>query len=86
MRLKLPQFLVALLMVGALILGGCSGQQGVSKASDPASTATLQATETSSKTTTEATSVSETKSESIPGMKDLPRLEGTATVVSGHFE
>ncbi|MCM0590431.1 MAG: peptidylprolyl isomerase [Gloeotrichia echinulata DEX184] len=81
MRLKLPQFLVALLMVAALVLGGCSAQQGVSKASSPTSTATSTATETSSKTTTEATSVSQTNSESIPGMKDLPRLEGTATVV-----
>ncbi|AFY35338.1 peptidylprolyl isomerase [Calothrix sp. PCC 7507] len=81
MRLKLSQFLVALLIVGGLMLGGCSTPQDASKASSPTSTATSTATETSSKTTTEATSVSETTSESIPGMKDLPRLEGKATVV-----
>jgi peptidyl-prolyl cis-trans isomerase B (cyclophilin B) len=81
MRLKLSQFLVALLIVCGLMLGGCSTPQDASKASSPTSTATSTAPETSSKTTTEATSVSETTSESIPGMKDLPRLEGKATVV-----
>jgi peptidyl-prolyl cis-trans isomerase B (cyclophilin B) len=81
MRLKFPQFLVALVIVGALALGGCSTQQDNSQASSPTSTATSTATETSSRTTTEATSVSETTSESIPGMKNLPRLEGKATVV-----
>ncbi|MDZ7956309.1 MAG: peptidylprolyl isomerase [Aulosira sp. DedQUE10] len=81
MRLKFPQFLVALLIVSTLILGGCSTQQDASKASSPTSTATSTTTETSSKTSTEATSVSETTSESIPGMNDLPRLEGKATVV-----
>jgi len=81
MRLKFPQFLVALLIVGTLMLGGCSTKQDASKASPPSSTATSVATETSSKTSTEATSVSETTSESIPGMNDLPRLEGKATVV-----
>ncbi|BAY33348.1 peptidyl-prolyl cis-trans isomerase cyclophilin type peptidyl-prolyl cis-trans isomerase [Nostoc carneum NIES-2107] len=80
MRLKFPQFLVALLIVGTLILGGCSTQQNASNASST-STATSTATETSSKTSTEATSVSQTTSESIPGMNDLPRLEGKATVV-----
>jgi len=81
MRLKLSQFLVALLIVCGLMLGGCSTKQDASKASSPTSTATSTAAETSSKTTTEATSVSETTSESIPGIKDLPRLEGKATVV-----
>ncbi|WP_017653052.1 peptidylprolyl isomerase [Fortiea contorta] len=81
MRLKFPQFLVALLIVGALMLGGCSTPKDTSSASSPTSTATSTATQTSSTTTTEATTVSETTSESIPGMKDLPRLEGKATVV-----
>ncbi|BAY13224.1 peptidylprolyl isomerase [Calothrix sp. NIES-2098] len=81
MRLKFSQFLVALVIVGALALGGCSTQQDASNASSPTSTATSTATETSSRSTTEATSVSETTNESIPGMKDLPRLEGKATVV-----
>ncbi|AFZ26619.1 peptidyl-prolyl cis-trans isomerase (rotamase) - cyclophilin family [Cylindrospermum stagnale PCC 7417] len=81
MQLKFPQFLVALVIVGALMLGGCSTQKDASRASSPTATATSKATETSSKTTAETTSVSETTSESIPGMKDLPRLEGKATVV-----
>jgi peptidyl-prolyl cis-trans isomerase B (cyclophilin B) len=81
MRLKFPQFLVALVIVGALVLGGCTTQQDGSQGSVPTSTATSTATETSGKTTTEATSVSDTTSESIPGMKNLPRLEGQATVV-----
>lgn len=80
MRLKFPQFLVALVIIGALALGGCSTQQAVSPSS-PAATASSTATETSGSTSTEATSVSQTTSESIPGMKDLPRLEGQATVV-----
>ncbi len=80
MRLKISQFLLAFLIIGALILGGCSTQQ-VTSTSSPTSTATSPATEGSTKTTTEATSVSETTSESIPGMTDLPRLEGNATVV-----
>ncbi|GAX42632.1 peptidyl-prolyl cis-trans isomerase cyclophilin type peptidyl-prolyl cis-trans isomerase [Tolypothrix sp. NIES-4075] len=82
MRLKIPQFLLALVIVGGLMLGGCSGQQAASNNASPSSTATSAATEASTKTTTEASSVSpNTNSESIPGMKDLPRLEGKATVV-----
>ncbi|MBW4606306.1 MAG: peptidylprolyl isomerase [Hassallia sp. WJT32-NPBG1] len=82
MRLKIPQFLLALVIVGGLMLGGCSGQQAASNTASPSSTATSAATEASTKTTTEASSVSQnTNSESIPGMKDLPRLEGKATVV-----
>ncbi|MCC5641282.1 peptidylprolyl isomerase [Nostoc sp. CHAB 5844] len=77
MRLILTKFLVTFLMVAALMLGGCSTQQVSSNASSPTSTAT----QTSTTTTTEATSVSETTSESIPGMNNLPRLEGKATVV-----
>lgn len=79
MRLKFSQFLMLLLMIGGLTLGGCSTENVVSNTS-PASTATSKATEASSKSTVEAT-ISETSSESIPGMKDLPRLEGKATVV-----
>ncbi|MBW4556909.1 MAG: peptidylprolyl isomerase [Trichormus sp. ATA11-4-KO1] len=77
MRLKVSQFLVAFLMVGALMLGGCTPQEVTSNASSPTSTAG----EANTTTNTEATSVSETTSESVPGMKDLPRLEGKATVV-----
>ncbi|MBK1990353.1 peptidylprolyl isomerase [Sphaerospermopsis aphanizomenoides BCCUSP55] len=80
MRLKFPQFLVVLLMIGGLMLGGCSTEKVASNTS-PTSTATSKTTEASSKSTAEATTVSETSSESIPGMKNLPRLEGKATVV-----
>jgi peptidyl-prolyl cis-trans isomerase B (cyclophilin B) len=73
MRLRFSQFLFALLIVSALILGGCSTKQATTNSS--------QATETITKTTTEAAAVSDNTSESIPGMKDLPRLEGKATVV-----
>ncbi|AFY43068.1 peptidylprolyl isomerase [Nostoc sp. PCC 7107] len=77
MRLKVTKFLVTFLMVAALMLGGCSTQQVGSNSSSPAT-----ASQTSTTTTTaEATSVSETTSESIPGMNNLPRLEGKATVV-----
>ncbi|MEA5554347.1 peptidylprolyl isomerase [Anabaena cylindrica UHCC 0172] len=80
MRLKFSQFLVALLMIGGLMLGGCSAEKVASNTS-PTSTSTSNTIEESSKSTAEATTVSETSSESIPGMKDLPRLEGKATVV-----
>jgi peptidyl-prolyl cis-trans isomerase B (cyclophilin B) len=77
MRFNFSRFLVAFLIVGALMVGGCSGQSA-SNAVPPTSTAT----EASAKTTAEATSAPETtNTESIPGMKDLPRLEGKATVV-----
>jgi len=64
MRLKVSQFLVAFLIVSALMLGGCSTQNV-----------------TSNSAVAETQSVSETISKNIPGMKNLPRLEGKATVV-----
>lgn len=73
MRLKISQFLFVFLIVGALTLGGCSGQDVTSDPTAP--------TETAGDTNTTTTSVSETINESVPGMKDLPRLEGNATVV-----
>ncbi|MEH2402480.1 peptidylprolyl isomerase [Nostoc sp.] len=81
MRLKISQFLLSLVIIGALMLGGCSTQQVASNTSSPSSTATSATSQASTKTTTEATSVSQTISESIPGITDLPRLEGKATVV-----
>ncbi len=80
MRLKISQFLLSLVIISALMLGGCSTEQVASNTSSPSSTAT-STTEAGTKTTTEATSVSQTSSESIPGLTDLPRLEGKATVV-----
>lgn len=76
MRLKVSQYFVALLIVGALMLGGCSTQQANSSASPTSAT-----TETTTTTATEATPISDNTNESVPGMKDLPRLEGKATVV-----
>ncbi|MBG1262709.1 peptidylprolyl isomerase [Nostoc commune] len=81
MRLKISQFLFSLVIISALMLGGCSTQQVASNTSSPTSTATSTTSEASTKTTNEATSVSQTNSESIPGLADLPRLEGKATVV-----
>ncbi|MEH2129311.1 MAG: peptidylprolyl isomerase [Nostoc sp.] len=81
MQLKISQFLLSLVLISALMLGGCSTQQAASNTSSPTSTATSTTSEASSKTTTEATSVSQTSSESIPGITDLPRLDGKATVV-----
>ncbi|MBD2776373.1 peptidylprolyl isomerase [Iningainema tapete] len=76
MRLR---FLLVCLIVGALILGGCStGQITSTSPTTAGSEAGITAT---TATTTEATSVSQSTTESIPGMKDLPRLEGKATVV-----
>lgn len=85
MRLKIQKFLLTLIVVGGLILSGCSTPQVISTTASPTSTATEASTKTTISTTTEAatqtTSVSENSSENIPGMNDLPRLEGKATVV-----
>lgn len=84
MRLKIHRYLIALVLVGGLILGGCSTPQANSTTGSPTSTATEASNQTTTVTTTEAvnqtTSVSQNSSESIPGMNDLPRLEGKATV------
>lgn len=66
MPLKFPQFFLAWLIIFALTLGGCT-ENIVSYDRSPNSTASSE--------------TSKTISESIPGMKDLPRLEGKATVV-----
>jgi peptidyl-prolyl cis-trans isomerase B (cyclophilin B) len=70
MQLKVSNFLVAFLIVGALTLGGCSTKDVTSNSAG---------TETNTGNTT--STVSEIISENIPGMKNLPRLEGKATVV-----
>ncbi len=82
MRFKLPQFLVAMVMVGALMLTGCTTKLDRSQASISTATETTssQASETST-TTSETKSGSEISSETIPGMNNFPRLEGKATVV-----
>ena len=69
MQLKFPQFFVAWLIIFALTLGGCT--TGIESSNTSPTSAATTSTQTVSKPT----------SESIPGMKDLPRLEGKATVV-----
>jgi peptidyl-prolyl cis-trans isomerase B (cyclophilin B) len=85
MRLKFSEFLVVFVIVSVLLVGGCSTQKLSSEASSPSPTATEASTNTTTQATTEtntdATSVSEATQEANPGMKDLPRLEGKATVV-----
>lgn len=80
MRLNFSQFLVLLLMIGSLMLGGCSTDTTASNTSTTATDAS-KATEASSNSTAEAKSVPEKNSESIPGIKNLPLLKGKATVV-----
>ncbi|MFN6036566.1 MAG: peptidylprolyl isomerase, partial [Dolichospermum sp.] len=69
MQLKFPQFFVAWLIIFALTLGGCTS--GIESSNTSPTSAATTSTETVSKTT----------NESIPSIKDLPRLEGKATVV-----
>ncbi len=74
MHLKIRHWLVSILILGGLMLGGCSPDQPASSSSP--STDTL----TGGATTTQTTSVTPTQASS-PQMKDLPVLEGKATVV-----
>jgi peptidyl-prolyl cis-trans isomerase B (cyclophilin B) len=80
--LKIQKLLLTLVVVGSLILGGCSTPQASSNGASPTSTATEASAKTTTTTeaATQTTSVSENSSESIP-VNDLPRLEGKATVV-----
>lgn len=79
MELKFSKFLVVLLIVGGLLLGGCATENLTSNATT--STTTSNATEASSQLTTKGKIVSAQKTEIAPGTKNLPRLEGKATVV-----
>ncbi|KYC43572.1 peptidylprolyl isomerase [Scytonema hofmannii PCC 7110] len=84
MRLNCSKFLFVFIF-SAFLLGSCSTSQ-VASNSSPTSTATQTSSELSTETGTETvnsatTPVSENASESIPGLKELPRLEGKATVV-----
>ncbi|MBW4601470.1 MAG: peptidylprolyl isomerase [Calothrix sp. FI2-JRJ7] len=81
--MKIPKFLIALIVVGALLLGGCTTTPQASTSSDSTATAVeakTTATTATTETATQTTSVSQNNSE-IPGMNDLPQLEGKATVV-----
>ncbi|MFM2060977.1 MAG: hypothetical protein RLZZ507_647 [Cyanobacteriota bacterium] len=80
MRLKFSQFLVLVLMIGSLTLAGCSAEQ-VASSTSPSATDASKPTQTSSKSTAQAKTPSKNNSESVPGMNNLPRLEGKATVV-----
>lgn len=95
MRANFQRFLLLCLVVGTLALGSCASNSA-SSGNSPDSTAATAATKTANTTlasdTTLATTApaattpptplaNETKKEVIPGMNDLPRLEGKATVV-----
>jgi peptidyl-prolyl cis-trans isomerase B (cyclophilin B) len=67
MQLKIRQWLISILILSGLVLGGCSPDQAATLSSPNS-----LATETTSVPTTQASS---------PEMKDLPVLEGQATVV-----
>ena len=63
------------------MLNGCSAQQADSNTSSTTtSTATQTSNSNSAETTTEASPVSDNTNENNPNMKNLPRLEGKATV------
>ncbi|MGH2414490.1 MAG: hypothetical protein ACRDEA_12560, partial [Microcystaceae cyanobacterium] len=59
MWLKIPQFLVALIIVGALMLGGCSTQQVVSNSS-PTSAVTEASNNSTAETTANTTNTANT--------------------------
>lgn len=84
MRLRFSQFLATFLIIGALILGGCSTDKAGSVTS-PTSTATsTPAISTPSETATQAQAEtqqpSETTSKTDPMATYVPRLTGKATV------
>ncbi|MEA5570330.1 peptidylprolyl isomerase [Calothrix sp. UHCC 0171] len=88
MRLKIHKFLVAFVVVSALMLSGCSTPPVNPSSGSPTSTATeanaateVTTTATNAEAATQTTSVAQNNSEIIPGMNDLPKLEGKATVV-----
>lgn len=62
---KISHWLVSLIIIGALLIGGCTSQEAASSGSQNSSATT--------------TSVSDTQA-SNPQMTNLPRLEGKATV------
>lgn len=80
--MKIPKFLIALVVVGVLLVSGCTTPQ--TTASSDSTATVIEARTTTTNATTEAatttTSVSQNNSD-IPGMNDLPQLEGKATVV-----
>lgn len=66
MHLKIRQFLVSILLIGGLLLVGCSANQAASSSN-------------TNSTATESTSI--TANQASTQMKNLPALEGKATVV-----
>ena len=77
MQLKIRHWLVSTLIIGALMMGGCSFPQA---ASTPPSDASQTIAASQAASATQTTSVTATQSSS-PMMKNLPVLEGNATVV-----
>jgi peptidyl-prolyl cis-trans isomerase B (cyclophilin B) len=70
MQIKIRHWLVSLVMIGALLMGGCSTPQAASN--------TSQTSPASEKTSVPATPITQANN---PPMNNLPRLEGKATVV-----
>ncbi len=94
MWLKIPNLLFALILVSALTLGGCAENLLNSSSATPNPAVTEAAQISTEKKTKDsetkdsetidpkkAVSVADNTTESFPGMKDLPNLEGKATVV-----
>jgi peptidyl-prolyl cis-trans isomerase B (cyclophilin B) len=80
MQLKIQHWLVLTLIVVGLLVGGCSPNQAANNSS-PSAIQSLSPTDTAQSTSaTETTSVPATQARS-PQMRDLPVLEGKATVV-----
>jgi peptidyl-prolyl cis-trans isomerase B (cyclophilin B) len=80
MRLRFSQFLATFLIIGALMLGGCSTDKAASVTSTTSSNPAATSSPSETATKAETKKVSEMTSESNPGMQ-FPRLEGKATVV-----
>jgi peptidyl-prolyl cis-trans isomerase B (cyclophilin B) len=77
MQLKIRHWLVSILIVSSLVLGGCSSQQAATPSS---TTQTAVASQAASATQTTSATATATQS-SNSKMKNLPVLEGKATVV-----
>jgi len=88
MRLRFPQFsrfLATLLIIGALILTGCSNEQPASSTSTESIAISQSATSSPTKLSAQASATDNTpsdiKNSESPAMSNLSRLEGKATVV-----
>lgn len=87
MRLKLSRFCITFLILTVLTLNGCANQSSISNnaINSAVAAATSQAVASNPQSTKtedgEEKIANNTKKEVIPGMNNIPRLEGKATVV-----